>query len=347
MILQHEITRARALLDSNGNIAEPGFARLPLPIYTRRAVKAPARLLREWDYYLINNGRFALALSVAEVGRSALCSAAFFDLENLWQRSLCPSSPLLFGARHMPESPRSGDCAARGRDYRVSFRHSAAGRTLSFEMANFSGSLPIRGELLLTDEPPESLVVCTPFPRRGQFCFGQKINCMRAAGTVTVRGRSYVFEPETAFAALDWGRGAWSGGGTWLWATASGEADGVPFGFNLGCGLGDSTAATENALIFDGRVHKLTRVSFNIPRRAGLYHCLAPWTITSVDNRLELDFRPVLDHSEPAGSKLLHGSRHQVFGRFSGTAVLDNGRSLKIRDLPGMAEINLKKSDGA
>ena len=38
---QHEITRERPLLDSNGNIAEPGFARSLLPVYRRADVKAP------------------------------------------------------------------------------------------------------------------------------------------------------------------------------------------------------------------------------------------------------------------------------------------------------------------
>ena len=46
---QHEITRERPLLDSNGNIAEPGFARSLLPVYRRADVKAPAHRIKEWD----------------------------------------------------------------------------------------------------------------------------------------------------------------------------------------------------------------------------------------------------------------------------------------------------------
>ena len=83
MIMQHEITRERSLLDANGNIAEPGFARSALPIYSRRAVKAPAVRIKEWDYYLINNGRWALALTVADNGYMGLDSISFIDLENL------------------------------------------------------------------------------------------------------------------------------------------------------------------------------------------------------------------------------------------------------------------------
>ena len=46
---QHEITRSRPLLDSRGNIAEPGFAKRLLPVYRRADVQAPAYRIKEWD----------------------------------------------------------------------------------------------------------------------------------------------------------------------------------------------------------------------------------------------------------------------------------------------------------
>ena len=33
-----------------------------------------------------------------------------------------------------------------------------------------------------------------------------------------------------------------------------------------------------------------------------------------------------------------YSDQHQVFGRFSGTVILDDGRKLEIRDLMGFAE---------
>ena len=60
--MQHEITSSRPLLDADGNIAEPGYAKKLLPIYRRADIRAPELRIKEWDYYLINNGRFALAL---------------------------------------------------------------------------------------------------------------------------------------------------------------------------------------------------------------------------------------------------------------------------------------------
>lgn len=338
MIMQHEIKRERSLLDANGNIAEPGFARSALPIYSRRAVKAPAVRIKEWDYYLINNGRWALALTVADNGYMGLDSISFIDLENLWQHTASPMSVLPLGRRHLPESSQRGDVVVRGKDYSMEFRHVSDGRRLTFSMSGFSGSLPIQGEILLTQEPEESIVMCTPFRQKAHFYYNQKINCLRAEGSVTVRSRRYDFTPDTAFGVLDWGRGVWPYRNTWYWGSASGEVDGVPFGFNIGYGFGDTTAATENALIYDGKLHKLSRVSFNIPRRAGQFDYLSPWSFTSDDNRFDMDFQPILDRAANMDVKLLKSEQHQIFGLFTGTAVLDNGKKIRVRDFPGFAE---------
>ncbi len=337
-MMQHEITRRRPLLDANGNIAEPGFARSLLPVYTRKAVKASPLRIKEWDYYLVGNGRFAVALTVADNGYMGLDSVSFIDLENLWQQTVSPISALPLGRRRLPESSAHGDVAVSASGRSLAFRHIPGGRRLSFEMANFSGGLPISGEITLTDEPEESIVMCTPFRQRAHFYYNQKINCMRAEGSVTVRGRRYAFTPDSSFAVLDWGRGVWPYRNTWYWGSASGELDGVPFGFNIGYGFGDTSAATENAVFYAGRLHKLSRVSFNIPRRAGRCDYMSPWTFTSDDNRFDMDFRPVLDRAADMDVKLLRSEQHQVFGLFSGSVTLDSGRVLAVRDFPGFAE---------
>ena len=63
---QHEITERRPLLDASGNLTEPGYAKSLLPIYRRGDIKANKLRIKEWDYYCINNGHFALALTIAD-----------------------------------------------------------------------------------------------------------------------------------------------------------------------------------------------------------------------------------------------------------------------------------------
>ena len=80
--MQHEISSSAPLLDSRGNIAEPGFAKSMLPIYSKAAVKASRLRLKEWDYYLVNNGDFALALTIDDNGYMGLDSISLLDFRN-------------------------------------------------------------------------------------------------------------------------------------------------------------------------------------------------------------------------------------------------------------------------
>ena len=225
-----------------------------------------------------------------------------------------------------------------GRFRHGSFRVEDGRRELTAHMDKFRNKEAIDISLTLTAEPEESMVICTPFAKQGHFYFNQKINCMRASGTVELGGTRYDFRPEDSFGLLDWGRGVWTYHNTWYWGSASGVVDGVDFGFNIGYGFGDTSAASENMLFYRGRAHKLSRVTFNIPTKNGREDYLAPWTFTSDDGRFEMDFAPILDRAACTDVKLIKSDQHQVFGRFTGRAVLDDGRELRVKDFLGFAE---------
>ena len=63
-----------------------------------------------------------------------------------------------------------------------------------------------------------------------------------------------------------------------------------------------------------------------------------PWKFTSSDGRFEMDFVPVLDRAADLDFKLIVSDQHQVFGRMSGTAVLDDGTAVQIKDVLCFAE---------
>ena len=92
---------------------------------------------------------------------------------------------------------------------------------------------------------------------------------------------TYWFSPKTDYGTLDWGRGVWTYDNTWYWGSGNGTVGGKPFGFNIGYGFGDTSAATENILFYDGKGHKLDDVTFHIPE--GDY--MKPWTFSSSDGR--------------------------------------------------------------
>ena len=160
----------------------------------------------------------------------------------------------------------------------------------------------------------------------------------KAGRFIRYKNKEYVCTLEDTFAVLDWGRGVWTYDNTWYWGSASGLADGVPFGFNIGYGFGDTSAASENALFYGGKIHKLSRITFEIPVKDGKEDYLSPWTFTSDDGRFDMAFSPILDRAACIDLKLLISDQHQVFGRFTGKAVLDDGTVIRVRDLTGFAE---------
>ena len=338
--MQHRITKSGPLLDSLGILREPGWdTKLSLD-YHKRDVKAPAIRRKEWDYYLITNGKYGLALTVADNGYMGLVSISLLDFQEGWEQTTSPMVMMPMGSMKLPETSAAGDIYAGGKGYQVLFENHGASRRLTFHMDRFLDGNPIDGSVTLTDPPEDTMVIATPF--RGHpkaFYYNQKINCMRASGEVTFRGRQYRFQPQDSFAVLDWGRGVWTYDNTWYWSSASGELNGVPIGFNLGYGFGDTSAASENMLFYGGRAHKLDRVTFSIPEKGnGTLDYMSPWRFTSNDGRIEAMFHPVLDRSALTKVGPLCSDQHQVFGTFTGTAVLDNGTKLQLDRFFGFAE---------
>ena len=337
--MQHEITTRRPLLDDKGRLTEPGYTKGLLMDYNRKAIKGGALRIKEWDYYLIANNDYAVALTIADNSYMSLDGISLLDFRKPWQHTSNSMAFMSLGKRHLPASSAKGDVSSTTKKYSISFRHNGDHRILSFHMDNFLDGKPISGEIRLENPEQESMVIVTPFAEKETaFYYNQKINCLPASGSVVFDGETYTFDKESSFGVLDWGRGVWTYDNVWYWGSASGLADGVPFGFNIGYGFGDTSAASENMIFYGGKAHKLSQVTFNIPMKAGAEDYMSPWTFTSDDGRFEMDFIPIIDRAACTDVKVICSDQHQVFGRFTGRAVLDDGKEIYIKDFLGFAE---------
>lgn len=336
---QHEITKRIPLLDSKGDLTEPGYAKRLLPVYDRKKVRGGVTRLKEWDYYYVGGSRFGVALTIADNSYMGLDSISFLSFEGEpWQITKSPMRAFPMGKTALPSTSAVGVSASSGRNYALLFQVLNGRRELTAHMEHFKDGQPIDLHITLTGEPEESMVICTPFDKPGHFYFNQKINCMRAEGRVTIGKERYDFDPSDSFGVLDWGRGVWTYHNTWYWGSASGLADGVDFGFNIGYGFGDTSAASENMVFYGGKAHKLSQVLFHIPKKNGTEDYMSPWKFTSDDGRFGMDFVPVIDRAACTDAKLIKSDQHQVFGRFTGYAVLDDGTKVEVRNLMGFAE---------
>ena len=340
--MQRHITAPGPLHDGQGRLIETGYATSLIKEYDRKKIAANRLRVKEWDYYCVTSDRYALALTIADNGYMYMDSVSLLDFDNNRQSTASKIS-LPFGKRALPPTSVRGDIRVSGKDYEMVFENDGKKRRLYGRMDRFptggAQAAPLVFDVTLTDPPRDSMVIVTPFAHKPRaFYYNQKINCLRAEGKVTHGNREFLFAPAHSFAVLDWGRGVWTYENTWYWGSASGLAGGVPFGFNIGYGFGDTSAASENMLFYDGKAHKLSRVTFEIPMKDGREDYLSPWRFTSDDGRFEMAFQPVMDRSADIDLKLLRSDQHQVFGRFTGTAVLDDGTPVQIQNFLGFAE---------
>lgn len=333
--MQHELT-AGELLDNRGRLREAGFAKSEVKRYRRSDIAASWLRIKEWDYYCALTDEYGIALTVADNGYMGLLSASWLDFRAPKAINESIMIPFPKGRMALPESADAGDIVQSHPKMSIAFRHEPGGRRLSVDCPGFARGRGLKGELRLSQPPMDRMVIATPFasaPRA--FYYNQKINCMPVEGEVSVGGERFRFEPASAFAVLDWGRGVWTYDNTWYWGSASGLVNGHPFGFNIGYGFGDTSAATENMVFLDGRAHKLADIAFHIP--AGTYDG-APWSFTSSDGRFEMEFNPIIDRSAIFDLKFLRSIQHQVFGRFTGFVILDDGSRFEVKDFLGFAE---------
>ena len=147
------------------------------------------------------------------------------------------------------------------------------------------------------------------------------------------------FSGKDTRAILDWGRGVWPYKATWYWGAACGILGGDEFGFNIGAGFGDTSKATENMVFYKGTGHKLDVVTFNIPKDdKGKDDFLGTWTLGSSDGRFHMKFTPIVDRNANLNLAVLASIQHQVFGKFTGFVVLDDGTKIHIKNFLGFVE---------
>ena len=332
----HEVTQAHKLLDENGKLIEPGWSRTLIQEYSRKDIKKRKTRIKEWDYYYIisNKNQLALCLTVSDLGYIGMNSVSLVDLKSAMEHTQSEIIPFPLGSFKMPSSSETGNVVFTNKKLDMEFIHFDNERIIRMNYPAFNGGKGIRCNITLSDEPKDSMVIATPWDGDDKaFYYNQKINCLRASGRIEYGGETFELDPETDFAGLDWGRGVWTYDNYWYWGSGSGQVDGVPFGFNIGYGFGNTSAASENVIFYDGKAHKIDDVVFNISE-----NYTDPWSFTSSDGRFEMSFVPIIDRAAVIDLKAVVTDQHQVFGRMSGTAVLDDGTKIEIKDFLCFAE---------
>ena len=338
--MQNEITQPGTLLDKQGHLSQVGWSRKPLldcnlenaNFYTFHALQRFR--IKRWDYYAVFTPRRFFSATIADLGYAGNIFVYTLDFltGELHEEGLV--IPLGKGIE-LERNPETGEACFSNEKASLNFTVNGGERHIDVRWPAFDRGRGIQAEVFLSTLPRhESMNIIIPIGSK-RFYDNTKINCMPARGFIQYGDVREELRPDTCVGSLDWGRGVWEYRSFWNWASASGFlTNGQTIGLNLGQGFGDLSQATENAVIVNGRVHKLGVVRFHY--KSGEY--MKPWHFTDDEGRLDLVFTPFKDRTARTNLGIIFSEVHQMFGLYNGRVILDDGSPLEIHDLIGFAE---------
>jgi hypothetical protein len=290
--------------------------------------------MKQWDYYAIFTPTHFFSATVADIGYVGNVFVYVIDFQTKWYHEESILIPLAKGV-NLPRNSTEGDVLFDNGKLSIEFLLEGNSRRIRVDWPGFNQGQGASSDIMLTCPPDhESIVMATPIGDK-RFYYNRKTNCMPAEGWFMVGDRRHTVDPKNSLGGLDWGRGVWEYKSFWLWASLSAYLpDGRTIGLNMGEGFGDLSRATENCFILDGRVHKLEKIPFQYDPT----DYMKPWKFVSSDGRLDLEFVPFLDRTAKSNVVVVDSEVHQMFGRYSGTLVTDQGETITINDLIGFAE---------
>lgn len=307
-----------------------GYSAKSVLNYNRKQIKAPFYRIKEWDFYQISNSELCLQFTIGHASYAGQVTAMLFNFKT--GEKICEKTKMLalpFSSLKMGEDAEKDNTLTYNKSgMYMSFIASGDTRVLKCQCEDFSA------EIELTRQNPHSLVINLPFDEKDTcFYYNHKINCMTAKGYAMLGDRQFDFDKNDSYGILDWGRGVWPFHNEWYWSNGTGLVDGEIFGFNLGCGFGNSSKATENILFYKGGYHKLGKVTFTLGKSYN-----DPWVIEDDAGRLKLTLVPTYDRTTAVKLLWVDNCTHQMFGSFNGYAVLDDGTKLLIDNIISFAE---------
>ncbi|MDR0495395.1 MAG: DUF2804 domain-containing protein [Treponema sp.] len=336
---QNEIRSAVSVLGDTGSPQNFGWSRRPDFFYDSAMAWAPRRSFSESDRYIVFNPSYMVIFEIRDDGCLGYMGITVVSTREKKRSTHIYQTILPLGSFEMPPGSQSGAVRYRKKKLLLDFVPMEGGaRIIKADIRKFGHNRSLRGELVLTEPAvAESLTCNLPWRDNGNaFRYSRCSPWYTVEGVIQFGTAEIIFSGGNAWGIFDWYRGVRPRADVRYWAASCGpcSGDGRLIGFNVGHGSIDSSAGTENAFFVDGRLHKLDQVTFHIPPA----NWLSPWRFTSSDNRLEMVFTPQQERRDRNQLFFYSMSRRQVYGSFSGKAVMDDGAAINFQNITGFAE---------
>ena len=338
MYEEREITGPVKLCNEHGrlNPGAVGWSRHPLHTCN---LKGSWPRKKRWHYWNITGPDCSFAVTVASVDYLSLATVSLVEYET--GARLMEVIPSVLSDRGMiyPETVYGKVVLEKGKS-RIAILHTKESARIEVEWRKLFSRTPFNAEIDI--EIPcshETLNVVVPWDRK-RFQFTSKQHCLPSTGFLRTADREYRFQGAVSFACLDYGSVVWPYRTAWNWASCSTRLHGKTVGLNFGGKWTDGTGMTENGVVLDGRLIKLSEdMEFCYNRR----DFLAPWTLRTRDTRrVDLEFRPFYNLKSSLNLGLVKTKVNQVFGRYFGK-VEHSDTTVELEGAVGWAEEHLAR----
>ncbi|MEG1706540.1 MAG: DUF2804 domain-containing protein, partial [Clostridia bacterium] len=332
--MQHLVTNRQQLLDKSGNLTEAGYSTHAVFEYDAKKIKANKLRIKEWDFYQISNSEWCLQMTIGHVSYCSSINCSLFNIYTgeRYEIGKLKAFPMLsMGMENSAEKDYTLSVADKS--FIMNFTVTNKGRHLYLKASNDKYAKVEVDLMLDNDYSRDKMVIATPFEENKHFFYNYKENCYAVEGYA--RFDSKIVYLSDAFGLLDWGRGVWPFAHSWIWGNGSTKlSDGKMFGFNIGWGFGNTEKATENMVFYDYKASKLGDITLTRNEE----NLLEPWTFVESSGRMRLTMQPIFDNFTQTKILFVNNKCHQVFGKFSGFVILDDGKVIEVDNMTAFCE---------
>lgn len=183
----------------------------------------------------------------------------------------------------------------------------------------------------------ESMALCTPCGFNG-WIYAQKTAGNSVKGELSCELGSWDLEQSQCYGHHDFSAGFMRRETFWNWACFSGFNGKDRIGLNVSWGVNE-TGYSENCFWLNDRLIPLPQVQFRFDRD----NDHSSWRVSSEDGRIDLAFVPEGMHRERMNALILATNFRQIFGRFKGHLIDENGQRHEVENMYGFVEDQYSK----
>ncbi|MBQ6812975.1 MAG: DUF2804 domain-containing protein [Agathobacter sp.] len=333
--MDYEITSKTELLSPTGQLNVKGYAKKMNFIYNRICAKSFPFKLKEWDFYQFQFDHYVLQLTLGHLSYVGQVAITLIDLNTgeKWEYGLMKP----FFIPELDINPENQSfCEYHGKHCDLIFKITPKERILEFEGSNKKYKNIKVAVSIKNDVNNEKLVIATPFEKPNQFYLNYKENYYNVTGFACFDEKEVYFKDGVGL--LDWGRGVWPYSHEWYWGNLTSHIDGVPFGFNIGWGFGDTSHATENIFFYNKKGYKLGTIIAEWDQN----DLMKTQHIYDTEGIFDCTFVPFFNNHTENKFVVVDTECNQVFGRFSGWIETEDGRK-EFKDVIAFLEHAVNK----